>query len=79
MVLGARHEVTKERCMERKVKRCKYQREKKVNEQFGRKMNKDIDGIRKLFWREVSKMKGWKVENWSRIKKANGRLALGNE
>ena len=28
----------------RKVKRCLYQVKKEVNEQFGRKMNKDVDG-----------------------------------
>ena len=33
----------------------------KVNEQFGRKMNKDVNGNRKLFWKEVSNTKGGKV------------------
>ena len=31
---------------------------KKVNYQFGRKMNQDEDGNRKLFWKEVSKLNG---------------------
>ena len=48
-------EETKERCMEahreenRKVKRCIYQGKKKVNEQFERRMNGDVNGNRKLF------------------------------
>ena len=55
-VLAACDEETKERCMEayreekRKVKRCIIQSKKKVNEQFGRKMNEDVNGNRKLFW-----------------------------
>ena len=47
----------------RKVKRCTCQNKKKVNEQFGKKMNKDVNGNRKLFWKEVSNTKGerWRV------------------
>ena len=33
-------------------------------------------GIKK-FWKEMSKMKGGKVESCSRIKDGNGRLPLG--
>ena len=36
----------------RKIKRCIYQSTKKVNEQFGRKVNEDVSGNRKLFWKE---------------------------
>ena len=36
----------------RKVKRCIYQIKKKVNEQFGRKMNEDVNGNRMLIWKE---------------------------
>ena len=36
---------------------------KEVNEQFGIKMNKAIDGNRKLFWKEVSKVNRVKVES----------------
>ena len=49
----------RDRCMEvykeeeRKVKRCIYRSNKEVNEQFGRKLNHDVDG--KLFGKEVSK------------------------
>ena len=70
MVLGARYEDAKERCMEAykeekiKVKRCIYESKKEVNEKFARKMNQDVDGNRKLFWKEVSK-------------DGNGRLAMG--
>ena len=61
----------------RKVKRCVYQSKTKVNEQFGRKMNDDVNGNRKLFWKEVSNVKGGEVENCSKIKDGNGRLAQG--
>ena len=46
-------ELTKEK---REVKRCIYQSKKEVNEQFGRKMNHMVNGNRKLFWKEVSKV-----------------------
>ena len=55
-VLEARDEVAKDRCMEiykeekRKVKGCIYQSKNGVNEQFGKKMNQDIDGYRKIFF-----------------------------
>ena len=53
--LAASNEEEKERCMEAyreekiKVKRCIIQSKKKVNEQFGRKMNEDVNRITKLF------------------------------
>ena len=59
--MGARDEDARERCLEfykeekRKVKRCIYQSKKEVQEQFRRKMNQDVNGNRKLFWKEVSK------------------------
>ena len=42
---------------ERKVKRCIYLSKKKVDEQFGRKMNEDVNGNMKLFWKEASNAK----------------------
>ena len=47
----------------RKFKRCIIQNKKKVNEQFGRKMNEDVNGNRKLFWKEVNNAKRgkWRV------------------
>ena len=81
-VLGARDEAAKERCIDmyreekRKVKRCIYQSKKKVNEQFGRKMNQDVNGKRKLFWKEVNKVNGGKAESCSKAKDGNGRLPL---
>ena len=39
-------------------------------------MNQDVNGNRKLFWKGLSKVNGGKVENHSRIKDGNGRLAL---
>ena len=56
-----------------------YQSKNKVNEQFGRKVNEDVNGNRKLFWKEVSNAKGGKVESCYRIKDGNGRLAQGEE
>ena len=49
-MLEARNEEPKERCMEvyreekRKVKKCIIQSKKNVNEQFGRKMNENVNG-----------------------------------
>ena len=80
MVWGVRDEDTKERFLEvykkekRNIKRCIYQRKKKVNEQFGRKMNQKVIGNRKLFWKEVRKANIGKVESCSRINNENGRL-----
>ena len=54
-MLAASDEEVKERCIEvyreekRKVKRCIYQSKKIVNEQFGREINEDVNGNRKLF------------------------------
>ena len=66
-------EMIKDRCMEiykdgkRKDKRCIYQSKKEVSEQFGRKMNQNLDGNRKLCLKEVSMVNGGKLENCSRI------------
>ena len=55
-VLTTRDEEAKERCMEAyreeksKLKKYIYQSKKKVNKQFGGKMNEDVYGKRKLFW-----------------------------
>ena len=63
----------------KEVKSCIIQSKKKVNGQFGRKMNEDMNGNRKLFWREVSNAKGGKVESCSRVKDGNGRLVQGED
>ena len=47
-----------------------------ANEQFGRKINQDVNENRKVFWKEVSNVKGGKEESCCRIKNGNGRLAL---
>ena len=81
--LGARDEEVKERCLEvhkeenRKVKSCIYQSKNEVNKQFGRKMNQDVNGNRKLFWEEASKVNRGKMDNCRTIKNGNGRLVLG--
>ena len=83
--MAASDEETKERCMEtyreekRKVKKCIIQSKKKVSEQFGRKINKDVNGNRKLFWKEVSNARGGKVESCSKIKDVNVRLVQGED
>ena len=54
-------EEAKEKCLEvykeekRKVKRFLYNSKKDVQEQFGKKMNQDVNGNRKCFWKELSK------------------------
>ena len=65
--------------MEGGVVRCIIQIKKKVNEKFERKMNEDVNGNKKLFWKEVSNKKGEKVESCRRIKDGNGRLAQGED
>ena len=62
-----------------KVKRCIFHSKIKVNEQFGRKRNEDVNGNRKLFLKEVSNAKGEKVVGCNRIKDGNGRLAQGED
>ena len=42
-------------------------------------MNEDVNVNRKLFWKEVSNVKGRKVECCSRIKDGNMRLAQGKD
>ena len=80
-VLATNDEETKERGMEayredtRKDKKCIIQSKKKVNEPFRREINEDVNGIRKLFWKEVSNEKRAKVESCSRVKDGSGRLA----
>ena len=39
-------------------------------------MNQDVNGNRKLFWKEVIEANGGKVENSNRIEDGSGRLAL---
>ena len=60
-------------------KRCIYHSKKKLDEQFGRKTNEDVNGNRKLFWKVMSNAKGGKVEICSRIRDGNGKLAQGDE
>ena len=53
--------------------RCIYQSKKEVKEQFGSRMNQDVNGNKKLFWKEEGKANSGKVESCSRKKKGNGR------
>ena len=39
-------------------------------------MNQDMNGNRKLFWKDVIKVNGGKVDNCSRKKDGNGKSAL---
>ena len=56
-----------------------YLSKQKDNEKFGRKMNEDVNGNRKLFWKELSNVKIGKVESCNTIKDGNGRLAQGED
>ena len=57
----------------REMLKCVYIRaRKKVNEEFGRKMNEDVNGNSKLFWKEVSNAEGGKVEICNRIRMEMG-------
>ena len=42
-------------------------------------MNQDVDGNRKLVWKDMIKVKCGKVESCRRIKDGNGRLARGED
>ena len=42
-------------------------------------MNEDVNGNKKLFWKEVSKVNGGKVDSCNRIKDGNERLELGED
>ena len=64
---------------EKRRKRIKNKSQMKVNEQFESKIIEDMNGNRKLFWKEVSNTKGGKVECCSRIKDGNGKLAQGED
>ena len=83
--MGAIDEDAREMCLEiykeerRKIKRCIYPSKKEIQEQFERKMNYDVNGNRKLFWKKVSEANGGKVENFNRIKDGNGRIILKKE
>ena len=47
-----------------------------VREEFGMKMNQDVNGNKKVFRKEVRKANGGKVENSNKINDGNGRLVL---
>ena len=42
--------------------RSTFWSKREVNEQFERKMNQDVGGNRKLFWKEMGEVKGGKVD-----------------
>src|SRR5678815_67152 len=77
-VLKANDEVSRERCLElykeekRNTKRCICRRKEEVNKQFGRRMNGDIQGNRKLFWKEARKVKNENKGNLLRIMNRDG-------
>ena len=79
-VLKANDVISKERCMDvyreerKKTKRCISMRKREVNEQFGKKMNEDIHGNKKLFWKEVRKVGKERNGNFSNIMNRNGTL-----
>ena len=52
-MLGARDGDAREKCLE--IYKEKKRSKEEVQEQFGRKMNQNVNGNRKLFWKEVSR------------------------
>ena len=56
-----------------------------LSEQIGDKRtvwkedNQDVDGNKKLFWKDVSNVNGGKVESSNSILDSNGRLTLGED
>ena len=81
-MLAASDEEVKERCIEvyreekKNVKRCIYQSRKRISDQFGRKMNKDVNGNMKLFWKEVSNAKGGELHRGRMKFEGPGRSIL---
>ena len=69
--MGARDEDAKERLWKLTEEKRKV---KRVNEQFGRNRNQNVNGNRKLFWKEVRNTNGGKVESCSRIKDGTEEL-----
>ena len=66
-VLGAKDEASKERCKrftKKKIERLKAELEG-VNEPFGRKMNQDVSGNMRFFWKKRNKENDGKVESGS--------------
>ena len=60
-----------------KFQTCIYYSKKNENEQPRKQINQDLNGNRKLFWKEASKVNGGKVESCNRIKDGNGKLSQG--
>ena len=52
----------------------KIESKKEIQEQFGRKINQDVNENRKLFQKKVSKANRGKVESSRRKKDGNGML-----
>ena len=42
-------------------------------------MNEDVNGNKKFFWKEVSNVKGGKMDNRSRIKDGKEKLSQGED
>ena len=59
----------------RKVKKCKID----ANERLGRKMNDDLNGNVKLFWKEVRKANGSTKSGCKRIKGRDGSMLIEEE
>ena len=63
----------------RKIERLKcafFKVGRRTKKRFGRKMNQDVCGNWKLFWKEVSKTNGGNVEKSKRINVGNRWVAL---
>ena len=60
-------------------KRFIHQTKKKVKEEFGRKMNEELNGNSKLFSKEENNVKKGKMDSCGRIRDGNGRLVQGED
>ena len=62
-----------------RVKRLIKKKKKEANESFGKKMNEDAIGNRKLFWKEVKKARNSERNSCVSVKDGSGRALSGEE
>lgn len=58
------------------VKRIIKRSKREANENFGKKLSQDVNGNRKLFWKEVKKVKNEGKESCMGVKGKNGRVLV---
>ena len=60
------------------LNKCIDLNENGASKQFVRKMNPDMSAIT-LFWKAMSKVNGWCIENCNKIRDGTGRLPVGKD